>query len=100
MEPNEVLAGIKKNLNISLTREEANQFINYIDADKSGQIDQEEFTSKINFKDYQKRSHVYLISEKTFIDQILSVWYEYRAAEKEKLSQFILTFDDNGDRVI
>lgn len=44
--------GIKKNLNISLTRDEANKFINYIDADKSGQIDLEEFTSKINFKDY------------------------------------------------
>ena len=68
MDPSEVLLGIKKNLNISLTREEANQFINYIDADKSGQIDLEDFTSKINFKDYQKRSHFYLISEKTFIE--------------------------------
>lgn len=41
-----------------------------------------------------------MVSEKNFIDRILSIWYEYRAKEKEKLHSFILTFDDNGDKII
>ncbi len=73
---------------------------NYLDADRSGQIDYLEFTAKINFKDYQKRSHQYLISEKTFIEGMLNVWYSHRATEKEKLSPVILKYDDNGDRII
>ena len=35
-----------------------------------------------------------------FIDRILSIWYEYRATEKDKLHTYILTFDDNGDKII
>jgi len=71
-----------------------------LDADHSGSISFREFSDKVNFKDYQKRSHKFLVSEKNFIDRILSIWYDYRAKEKEKLHNYILTFDDNGDKII
>lgn len=50
--------------------------------------------------DYQKRSHKFFISEMNFIDRVLSIWYDYRAKEKEKLHNYILKFDENGDRII
>ena len=83
-----------------MSRDEIYQFVNYLDADHSGSISFREFSDKVNFKDYQKRSHKFLVSEKNFIDRILSIWYDYRAKEKEKLHNYILTFDDNGDKII
>lgn len=50
--------------------------------------------------DYQKRSHKFFISEMNFIDRVLSIWYDYRAKEKEKLHNYILKFDENVDRII
>ena len=44
----------------------------FLDEDGSGEVDLNEFTNKITFKDYQKRSHEYLISEMQFIQHILN----------------------------
>lgn len=96
----EILSGLKRTLGLIFSREEVYVFVNYLDADRSGGISFKEFSDKVNFKDYQKRSHKYLVSEKNFIDRILSVWYDYRAKEKERLHTFILSFDENGDKII
>lgn len=100
MDPIEIVNGLRKTFNIVLSREEQHILISFLDEDKSGSISFEEFTTKISLKDYQKRSGKFLVSEKCFIDKILSVWYDYRAVEKQRLNDFIFTFDDNGDRII
>lgn len=91
---------MKKTLGLVFSNEESYIFVNYLDADRSGTISFKEFSDKVNFKDYQKRSHKFLISEKTFIDRLLCFWYDHRAKERTKLQDFILTFDDNGDKII
>lgn len=100
VDPAEIVAGLKRTLGLILAREEIYVFVNYLDEDRSGGISFKEFSDKVNFKDYQKRSHKFLVSEKSFIDRILSIWYDYRAKEKERLHTFILSFDDNGDKII
>jgi hypothetical protein len=54
---------------------------NYLDENKSGDVDFTEFNAKINFKDYQKRSHKFLISELNFTERVLEEWYKHRAQE-------------------
>ncbi len=100
MDPKEIVNGMKRTLGLVLSRDEVYVFVNYLDADNSGGISYKEFSDKVNFKDYQKRSHRFLVSEKNFIDRILSIWYDHRAKEREKLHTFILSFDDNGDKII
>ena len=100
MDPEEIVAGLKRTLGLILAREEVYVFVNYLDSDRSGGISFKEFSDKVNFKDYQKRSHKFIVSEKNFIDRILSIWYDHRAKEKERLHTFILSFDDNGDKII
>ena len=89
MDPAEIVAGLKRTLGLILAREEIYVFVNYLDEDRSGGISFKEFSDKVNFKDYQRRSHKFLVSEKSFIDRILSIWYDYRAKEKERLHTFI-----------
>ena len=94
------MSGLKRTLGLIFSRDEVYVFVNYLDADRSGSISFKEFSDKVNFKEYQKRSHKYLVSEKNFIDRVLSVWYDHRAKEKERLHNFILSFDENGDKII
>jgi hypothetical protein len=42
-----------------------------LDEDSSGEVDLAEFQSKVTFMDYQKQSHVFMISEINFINTIL-----------------------------
>ena len=85
MEPGEIVDGLKRTLGLVMSRDEIYHFVNYLDADRSGSISFKEFSDRVNFKDYQKRSHRFLVSEKNFIDRILSIWYDVRAKEKENL---------------
>lgn len=52
VDQDELIIGIKNKLNVMLSREEVHMLANYLDSDRSGQIDYLEFTAKINFKDY------------------------------------------------
>ena len=72
----------------------------FIDKDDSGSLDVDEFKSKVTLKDYQQRSHKFLISEMNFIDKILAEWYDRRAHEKEKVLQLIHRFDESQDNKI
>ena len=77
----EILLGIKNVLGIYFSRDETNMFTLHLDADNSGDIDINEFQSKINLNDLHKESHKFRISEVKLIDQILSEWYHYKSRE-------------------
>lgn len=67
-------------LHIFFTRQDMILLLNYLDSDKSGDIDLREFLSKISFNNMHIKSHKYLLTEHRFIEAILTIWYEYRAA--------------------
>lgn len=100
MEPEKIFEGCSKRLGVHYTREDRLALSKYIDEDGSGDVDRQEFLKKVTLRDYQRRSHNYLISEMTFIDKMLSEWYDHRAQEKEKLIAFIKSFDDSDDNKI
>ena len=56
MDLDEIINGFTNHLGIQFTNEEIFHLTQHIDKDKNGLIDLNEFSEKINFKDYQKRS--------------------------------------------
>ena len=68
-----------------LTRDENQMLTKHLDKDHDTKIDWQEFSDKIHLRDYQKKSHRYLISQKTFTDRILSEWFTHRGELCEKI---------------
>lgn len=97
---NEIQHGLSKDLGIFLTTEECHLLTNYLDKNGNGLIEEDEFTQKINYDGYQKRSHCYLISEQSFIDVYTVVYLEFIGQQKKQLEEKILQFDDNGDKLL
>ena len=73
----EILNGLSNTLHIHLSEDESYYLTNYLDKDGNGLIEEDEFTLKINYSEYQKRSHQYVISEQNFIEKFLSIWIEH-----------------------
>ena len=84
-------------LHISFTKEELLMLTNFLDADKSGDIDMREFCSKITLNNLHKDSHKYLLSEHQFIETVLNAWYEHRGSQIKEIIKKIGEFDENGD---
>lgn len=91
--------GVTQRLGISLSREESHLIAAHLDKDGDGRISIKEFSDKISLKDYQKKSHLYLISEKQFMDKILNEWYVYQGLERLKIREIIKSFDKNQDNI-
>jgi len=72
------LYGVTQRLGVSFSREESHLMAAFLDKDGDGRISIKEFSDKVSLNDYQKKSHSYLISEKQFIDKILSEWFVYQ----------------------
>ena len=68
----EIYLSCRNQLGIFFTREEVKLMTYYLDEDRSGEVDLQEFCKKITFQEYHKRSHDFIISEIQFIEQILS----------------------------
>ena len=81
MDAYEILLGIKTVLGIWFSKDETREFTDHLDEDKSGDIDRHEFCEKINLNNLHKESHMFLISELTFIEKVLSEWYYYKKRE-------------------
>ena len=77
LDTDEIFEGLKTHLNVIFSRDDAATLTYYLDADSSGDVDLNEFQSKINLNNLHKDSHDYLISEKTFIDLVLTEWYSH-----------------------
>lgn len=52
VEPNEIVEGFTRELNVFLSQEEKHLLVNYLDKDGNGLVDINEFVEKINYKDY------------------------------------------------
>ena len=96
----EILLGIKNVLGIFFSRDETNMFTLHLDADNSGDIDVEEFQSKISLNNIHQESHKFMISETTLIEKVLSEWYYAKSREHKQCMEFIMSFDENKDEVM
>ena len=52
VDPNEIVDGFTRELNVFLSQEEKHLLVKYLDKDGNGLIDINEFVEKINYKDY------------------------------------------------
>lgn len=57
LDPQEILHGLKESFNIHFSAEEALGVTQYLDSDGSGDVDFEEFQTKINYNNYNKFYH-------------------------------------------
>ena len=96
----EILLGIKNVLGIFFSRDETNMFTLHLDADNSGDIDIEEFSSKISLDNLHRESHKFMISEVTLIEKVLSEWYHYKSREQKVCLNMVKSFDKNDDGVM
>ena len=56
----------------------------YLDADGSGDIDFNEFSAKVNFKDYFRRQHEYTISKVSFLETVAKAQEKKYDNERER----------------
>ena len=100
LDPQEILDGLKLSFNLYFSQEEAKEVCSYLDSDGSGDVDFDEFQEKINYNNYTKYYHCFLISKQHFIELVLNEWQEHKQREFEKLMKKFEEFDDNGDGVL
>jgi len=84
---------------VFFSTEEANLFTMYLDADGSGDVDIDEFVSKITLNNLHREAHKFLISELTFIEKMLTEWYFVQRKERELCAATVKQFDENEDGI-
>jgi Ca2+-binding EF-hand superfamily protein len=97
--PQEILQGCRTVLGVFFSTEEANLFTMYLDSDGSGDVDLEEFVSKLSLTNLHREAHKFQISEVTFIERMLTEWYFLQRREKEACFKAIKKYDENNDGV-
>ena len=100
VDADEILSGIRSVLGIFFSKDETRDFTDHLDEDKSGDIDRHEFCAKVNLDGLHAESHKYHISELTFIEKILSEWYQNKKRESKKILDLINEYDENQDGVM
>ena len=100
MDADEILSGIRSVLGIFFSKDETRDFTDHLDEDKSGDIDRHEFCQKINLDGLHAESHKYQISELTFIEKVLSEWYQNKKRESKRILDLINEYDENQDGVM
>ena len=96
----EILAGLRNVIGVIFSKDETRELMNYMDEDKSGDIDEHEFCQRINLDNMHTEAHTFQISELTFIEHLLGEWYYFKKREQKTILDLIKTFDDNGDGVM
>lgn len=96
----EIIKGMQQILHIIMSREEVSMLVNYLDQDKSGDVNFREFSSKITLDRMHENSYKYRISEFRFIEFVLSVWYDYRAVQFKEITKKVMDFDASGDSMM
>lgn len=78
MDADEILEGIRGVLGIYFSIDDSRTLSDHLDEDKSGDVDRFEFCERINLNNLHKESHKYVISELTFIENVLAQWYHVK----------------------
>ena len=97
MDAGEIISQIKTVLGMTFTKDETDMLMKYLDADSSGDIDEQEFISKMSLNNLHIDSHEFRICEINFIEKVLDEWYTFKKKEQRTLHQMCMDFDANGD---
>lgn len=100
LDTQEIVLGLADKFNIYFSPEQAAEFIAYLDEDNSGDVDFEEFRTKINYDRYQNDYHLYTITFKNFIDILLDEWKRQKELADVVFMEKFQEFDENGDGVL
>jgi Ca2+-binding EF-hand superfamily protein len=96
----EILIGLKEKFFIYFSPEEAAGVLEYLDSDGSGDVDFEEFQEKINYNNYNKYYHCFLLTKQKYIELVLKEWELHKQRTRSKILEKFEQFDDNGDGVL
>ncbi|CAI2368501.1 unnamed protein product [Moneuplotes crassus] len=96
----EIFHGLNENFNICFSKEEAIEVTQYLDSDQSGDVDFEEFQLKINYNNYNKLYHQFVITKQRYLELAIEEWKLYKESTKRRLMKKFAEFDDNGDGVL
>ena len=77
LSPNEIVKGLKDKFNVYFSESESADLCNHLDIDNSGDVDFNEFSSKINYTDYNKNYFNYTITKARFISLVLEQWEKH-----------------------
>ncbi|CAI2386044.1 unnamed protein product [Moneuplotes crassus] len=100
LDSGEIINGLRDKFNVYFSFKEATNFIEYMDSDKSGDIDFDEFSAKINYKSYNKNYARYMITKARFITIVLEQWESHKNRIYDRLIQVFEKFDENSDGVL
>lgn len=100
LDSGEIINGLKDKFNVYFSFKEATNFIEYMDSDKSGDIDFDEFSAKINYKSYNKNYARYMITKTRFITIVLEQWESHKNRIYDRLIKVFEKFDENSDGVL
>lgn len=100
LDPQEILTGLREKFSIYFSKEEAVNLCRFLDEDGSGDVDFEEFKSKISYESFNNNYHLYTISYMKFLELLLSEWDAFQDRTYTKFMQKFVEFDDNGDGVL
>mmetsp|Transcript_11993 Transcript_11993/g.11869 ORF Transcript_11993/g.11869 Transcript_11993/m.11869 type:complete len:167 (-) Transcript_11993:288-788(-) len=100
LDPDELFDGLNQQFNIYYTPKEISKMVVYLDANKSGDLDYQEFSKKVNFGALQTKINSFTITKLGFIHFMLEKWEEFKAKEIDKIMEVFEKFDDNGDGVL
>lgn len=67
----------EKSFSIYFSQNEVYNLIVYLDSDQSGDIDYAEFSSKINYNDYNNNYSKFMITKTRFIELVVEQWDSY-----------------------
>ena len=96
----EILSGLRSTIGVIFSKDETRELMNYMDEDKSGDIDENEFCQRVNFDNMHTEAHQYQISELTFIQMVLGEWYNFKKREQKQILELVKKFDENDDGVM
>ena len=96
----EILSGLRNVIGVIFSKDETRELMNYMDEDKSGDIDEHEFCQRINLDNMHTEAHSFQISELTFIEKVLGEWYYCKKREQKQIIEMVKSFDENGDGVM
>ena len=100
LDSGEIINGLREKFNVYFSFKEATKFISYLDSDQSGDIDFEEFSSKINYANYNKNYANYMITKTRFIEIVLEQWEVHKKRIYDRLMKIFEKFDENSDGVL
>lgn len=72
----------------------------YLDKNNNGLIEEDEFTQKISYENYQQNAHKYKVSLQNFFEVFIVTMLGHIGNQRKKIEKMILQFDENGDNLI